>query len=290
MDGILVINKESDYTSRDIVNIVSKELKTKKVGHTGTLDPMATGVLVLCIGKATKLVDVITSSYKEYEAEITLGLLTDTLDITGNIIKEDIKDIKDEQIINIVNSMKGTYEQEVPIYSAVKINGKKLYEYARNNEKIALPKRMVEIKEISLISPINRVNNRIIFSIRTTVSKGTYIRSLVNDIASKLDTVGVMSKLNRTKQGNFDIKDSYTLDDIKKGNYKLFDLYLALSDFYSITVDKNLEKKIINGVKIPNIYNKEYVLFKNKKEVLALYKVDENDNSILRVYKMLGGK
>ena len=287
MDGLLIINKEKDYTSRDVVNIVSHELKTKKIGHTGTLDPLATGVLVLCIGKATKLVDVITSSNKVYEAEITLGLLTDTLDITGNILKEEIPNIDDKQIKEVVSSMKGTYNQEVPIYSAVKINGKKLYEYARNNEEIELPKRLVTIEDIKLTSPIKRENNRIIFNIKTKVSKGTYIRSLVNDIAVKLSTIGVMSKLNRVEQGVFNINESYTLDDIKNNNYKLIPIDYALQDFYSIIVDKNLEKKVTNGAKLPNIYNKDIVLFKNNTNVLALYKVDDNDSSILRVWKML---
>lgn len=289
MDGILIINKESGYTSRDVVNIVSKELHTKKIGHTGTLDPLATGVLVLCIGKATKLVDVITSHDKEYIAEITLGIKTDTLDITGNILKEETPNITDSQIEKAVSSMKGIYNQEVPIYSAVKINGKKLYEYARNNEEINLPKREVNIMDISIISPIIRENNRIIFSIKTTVSKGTYIRSLVNDITSKLNTIGVMSKLNRTRQGSFTLDNSYTLDDIKNNNFKIESIDFALQDFYSIIVDNQLEKKIINGAKIPNIYNKEYILFKNKEGVIALYKVDDHDNSILRVHKMLRG-
>lgn len=281
-----MINKESNYTSRDVVNIVSQELKTKKIGHTGTLDPLATGVLVLCVGKATKLVEVLTSNDKEYEAEITLGLLTDSLDITGNILKEEVVNISDSQIMDAVSSMKGKYTQEVPIYSAVKINGKKLYEYARNNEEIELPTRDVEIKEISVVGPIKRVNNRIIFNISTTVSKGTYIRSLANDIAKKLGTIGVMSKLNRVRQGNFNLVNSYSLDDIKNGKYKLQSIEIALKDFYDIIVDDNLEKKIKNGCKIPNIYNKDFVLFKNKEKVIALYKKDDSDTTILRVYKM----
>lgn len=146
MNGILLINKEKDYTSRDVVNIVSKCLNTKKVGHTGTLDPIATGVLVICVGKATKLVDYLTSTYKEYEAEIILGISTDTYDITGNILKEENVKIEKKEIEKVLNNMIGTYLQEVPIYSAVKIDGKKLYEYARENKEIELPKREVDIK------------------------------------------------------------------------------------------------------------------------------------------------
>lgn len=135
MDGILVINKPKDVTSRDVVNKVCKILNTKKVGHTGTLDPIATGVLVVCVGKATKLVEVLTSNDKEYIATVKLGVLTDTLDIDGNIIKEEKVSILKEELIKVLNFFVGSYEQEVPIYSAVKINGKKLYEYAREKKK-----------------------------------------------------------------------------------------------------------------------------------------------------------
>ena len=197
MNGVLFINKEKGYTSRDVVNIISKHLKVKKVGHTGTLDPMATGVLIVCVGSATKLVDIITNEDKEYIAEITLGIETDTLDITGNIIKEEKVKIPKEKIIEVINSMKGSYNQEVPMYSAIKIDGKRLYEYARNKEKIDLPKRLVNIKEINLIDDIKYINDKTIFKIKCLVSKGTYIRSLVRDIASKLNTIGVMSELIR---------------------------------------------------------------------------------------------
>ena len=151
MNGILVINKEKDWTSRDVVNYVSKVFHTKKVGHTGTLDPMAEGVLVICIGSATKLVDEMQGHDKEYVAEAVLGTLTDTLDITGNILKEENVNVSKDELEEVLKSMLGTYNQEVPIYSAIKINGKKLYEYARNNEEVALPKREVNIKDIKLL-------------------------------------------------------------------------------------------------------------------------------------------
>ena len=282
MNGIIVIDKPSNYTSRDIVNIVSKEAHTKKVGHTGTLDPMATGVLVVCIGEATKLVELITDTYKEYEAEITLGILTDTLDSEGNTLKEEDVSFTKEDIIKAINSMKGKYIQEVPIYSAIKVNGKKLYEYAREGIEVTLPKREVDIKEIELISDIEYGKN-IKFKIRTTVSKGTYIRSLVKDIADKLNTIGIMSSLRRIKQGRFDIKDSYTLDDIKNSNYNIISIEDALSDIYSIDMDESLYKKVSNGVKLDNIYNKNMIAFKYNNKIKAIYK---NDNGILRVYKM----
>lgn len=284
-DGILIIDKPIDYTSRDIVNIVSKNLKTKKVGHTGTLDPIATGVLVICIGKATKLVDYLTSTYKEYEAELILGVKTDTLDITGNILKEE-KSIKSkEEIEQVLTNMIGNYYQTVPIYSAVKINGKKLYEYAREGIDIELPKREVEIKKLELLD-IKYEDNKTIVKIKTLVSKGTYIRSLIEDIAINLNTIGTMKNLRRTKQGKFDIKDCYKLEDIENNRFKLISIEDTLSDLYSIEVDEELEKKIKNGAIIDNIYNKDLLLFTKNDKILAIYKKYEKNELKLKPDKM----
>ena len=287
MNGVLLINKEEGITSRDVVNKVSKILETKKVGHTGTLDPLATGVLVLCIGETTKLNEILTSTYKEYEAEITLGLLTDTLDITGNILKEEQVNFTKEQIVQALNKITGKYMQEVPIYSAVKVNGKKLYEYARNNEFVELPKREVDIKEIELISDIEYRNNKVIFSIRCLVSKGTYIRALVNDIAALLGTVGVMSKLKRTNQGKFSINDCYTIKDIEENNYKLISINEVLTEFKRVKVDSGLEFKIKNGSIINNEWNESELLFLDSNDnILALYKTYDKDSTKLKPWKM----
>ena len=202
MDGILLINKEPNMTSRDVVNKVCHILNTKKVGHTGTLDPMATGVLVLAINKGLKIVNEITALDKEYEAEITLGINTDTLDITGKTLDTKEVNVINEDIDRVLKTFIGDYDMEVPLYSAIKINGKKLYEYARNNEEVEVPIHKVKVYELVRTSDIK--DNK--FSIKCKVSKGTYIRSLVRDISKELGTVGVMSKLNRTKQGKFDIK------------------------------------------------------------------------------------
>ena len=288
MNGLLVVNKEKDCTSRDVVNSVSKILGTKKVGHTGTLDPIATGVLVICIGKCTKLVDMITSDCKEYIAGVKLGILTDTLDITGNVLKSERVNFSRDEIISVINSMVGSYLQEVPIYSAVKVNGKKLYEYARSGIEVELPKRVVNIKSIELIGDIS-YDDCINFSIKCLVSKGTYIRSLVRDIASKLGTIGVMSSLERTKQGRFSISDAYSLSDIKNGNYKLIDIGTYFDDLYKVVVDENLKKDILNGKILDNIYNCDKILFVDKDNgVLAIYSIYEKDNSKIKPYKMLG--
>ena len=286
MNGVLLVNKEKNYTSRDIVNIISKILKTKKVGHTGTLDPIATGVLVVCIGTSTKLVEILTSTYKEYEAEIILGIKTDTGDITGNIISLENSKIDQEEIERVLKNMTKNYEQTVPIYSAIKVNGKKLYEYARNNEKVELPKRLVEIKSLELISDIKYENNKTIFKIKTLVSKGTYIRSLIEDIAYELNTIGTMSNLKRIKHGNFDIKDCYTLEEIENNKFKLISTEEILKDFYTVEVTEKIEKKIINGSILDNNYNQKYIVFKKDKKVLAIYSIYEKDKTKIKPYKM----
>lgn len=284
MDGILVIDKPKNYTSRDVVNFVCKKFNTRKVGHTGTLDPIATGVLVVLIGKYTSLVEVITAYDKTYEAEITLGVLTDTLDVTGNVLKEERTKFTKKQIELALKKMIKTYEQTVPIYSAVKINGKKLYEYARNNEKVELPKRIVDIKELELIGDVINENGFTKFKIRTTVSKGTYIRALISDIAYELDTIGIMSELRRIKQGSIDVTESYSINDIEKDNYCFYDINKCLEKFFVVNLDDEQYKKVKNGVQLVNIYSKDVVLFKYNGNNIALYK---NDNNVLKMWKYL---
>lgn len=287
MNGIIIVNKPYGYTSRDVVNILCKKFKTKKIGHTGTLDPIATGVLILCIGSATKLVEALTSDDKEYVATVELGTLTDTLDNTGNVIKEEKTNLNVNQIKKALEKMQGVYEQEVPIYSAVKINGKKLYEYAREGINVELPKRMVNIKSLELINNIKYENNKTTFQIRCHVSKGTYIRSLVNDIAHELGTVGTMTSLNRVKQGIFNISDSYTLEDIENDNYKLLSIKEALSNVKQVIVSGEELFKIKNGTRLENIYHSDKVLFLDEfNNEIALYKTLDNDNKIIKVYKM----
>lgn len=281
MDGIIVINKPKGITSRDVVNKVCKILSIKKVGHTGTLDPIATGVLVICVGKATKLVEVLTSDDKEYVAEVKLGILTDTLDTEGNVLKEEETIINEEDLINVLNSFVGEYMQEVPIYSAVKINGKKLYEYARNNEKVDLPKRKVCIKNIELLE-----FNSDSYKFKVSVSKGTYIRSLIKDINNKLGIIGVMSNLNRIRQGKFDINNSYTLEDVENNNYKILSITDVLKDENCVIIDDNLFNIVKNGGLIENIYDMNIVTFIYNNEVIAMYQKYDKDNSKMKPYKM----
>lgn len=288
MNGVFLIDKDKGCTSRDVVNEIIKKTENTKVGHTGTLDPLATGVLVVCVGKATKLVDYLTSSNKTYQAEITLGLETNTLDTEGNILKEETKEVTDEEIISAIDSMKGNYEQEVPIYSAIKVNGKKLYDYARAGENVLLPKREVEIFDIKLISDIKRSNNRVIFSIECEVSKGTYIRSLARDIAYKLNKLGIMSNLRRTKLGNFSIDNCKIIDDISLSD--IIGIKDILKDIYTVEVDDCLKKDILNGKIIKNIYNKEEIMFiDSDANVLAIYRTYQKDITMVKPFIMIGG-
>ncbi len=282
MDGIIVVNKPKGLTSRDVVNKICKIFNTKKVGHTGTLDPLATGVLIICVGKATKLVEILTSEEKEYVANVKLGILTDTLDIDGNILEEKNIILEKDKLLNVINSFKKEYMQEVPIYSAVKINGKKLYEYARNGEDIKLPSRMVNIKNIELLEYIDNTS----YKFKTLVSKGTYIRSLINDINKGLDIIGSMSELTRTKQGKYKLEDSYTLEDIENNNYKLFSITDVLKNDSCIEIDDNIFEKVKNGAILDNIYGKDEVTFVYNDEVIAIYKKYDKDNTKLKPFKM----
>ena len=279
MDALLVVNKPKGLTSRDVVNELNHIFSTKKIGHTGTLDPNATGVLVFLIGKYTKLVNLITSYDKEYIAEIKLGVKTDTDDITGNIITKENTTLTLDKIEEVFSNFPKTYDQQVPIYSAVKIKGKKLYEYARENIDITLPKRRVNIYSLELLSFQDNI-----ITFKTKVSKGTYIRSLINDICTNLNTIGTMNNLIRTKQGNFDIKNSYTLEDIKNNNYKFLTLKEFL-DYPIIELDDTLIKKVSNGAIIPNTFNiQDKVILTYQNKDIAIYEVNEK---YLKPYIML---
>ena len=270
MNGVILVNKNKNVTSRDIVNDLVHVFETKKIGHTGTLDPIASGVLVCTIGKYTKLNDVLTSKYKEYIATMELGYLTDTLDNTGTVLSKSDDIPNEDRIREAVYSFQKTYMQEVPIYSSVKVNGKKLYEYARSGESVELPIKEVDIKEIDIIE----VNGYIV-KIRALVSKGTYIRSLIRDIGEELGCHATMTDLIRTKQGKFNIEDTYTIDEIRQGKYKILDIKDVL-DLDIVDTSDSLYKLISNGVKIDYKSDKDFILFRYKDEDISLYKKEDD--------------
>ena len=281
MNGILLINKEKGITSRDVVNQVEKILKTKKIGHTGTLDPMATGVLVLCIGSSLKLVEMLMNHDKEYIATIQLGIETDTLDVTGKTLKtQEVRPITKIEIEEVLKNFKGKIKQEVPKYSAIKVNGKKLYEYARKGIEVELPIREIEIFKIELLGDM--INNT--FQIRCVVSKGTYIRSLIRDIAHALGTIGVMSELKRTRVGAFSIENTYSISNVEKGFYQLLTPQDVL-DIPHYIVDEELEKKIRNGCVLDAFFKENMMMILDQNHnLLAIYQ--QNGLGKVKPYRM----
>ena len=277
MDGIVLINKEEGLTSRDVVNKIVKKLNLKKVGHAGTLDPIAKGLLVIGIGKGTKILDLLTMNTKEYIATSKIGIETDTLDISGNILnKTNDFSLKREELINTLNSFIGSYYQEVPKYSAVKINGKKLYEYARNDLNVDLPKRLITIYKIELLE-----FNKNEFTIKVLSSKGTYIRSLIRDIGIKLKLPMTMKELIRTKSGKFSLTDSYNISD----DFKIIPIFEAL-DYPVIKITNEiLLKKIKNGNKIKLDCSYDTItLIDNLNNTLAIYKKEKLEYQAIKVF------
>ncbi|MGH7885749.1 MAG: tRNA pseudouridine(55) synthase TruB [Thermodesulfobacteriota bacterium] len=246
MIGVVVVDKPKDITSHQAVERVKKILNVKKAGHTGTLDPFATGVLTVCLNNATKLIPYLMEDTKEYYAEMVLGISTDTLDCTGNtIFEKDIKNISQTDVSNIICRFKGKLKQIPPMYSAVKIKGKKLYNLARKGIEIERTPREVVINDIKLLDFIPPV---VKFSV--SCSKGTYIRSLASDIGGEIGCGAHLSELRRLSSGRFCIENSHNFDEIESGNYKLLSVNKVLSGYKSIKVNSDLASRIRNGIHI----------------------------------------
>ena len=286
MNKIINILKPTGMTSHDVVSCVRRTLNMKKVGHTGTLDPLATGVLVLPIGRALKVSELLTSNTKEYIAEVILGYETDMLDITGTEIKRNIPSVTKEELLKVLKSYIGKYNQEVPLYSAVKVGGRKLYEYARSGTPVIPPSKEVEVYSLELISDLKHIKGAVEFTIRCEVSKGTYIRSLIRDIAYSLNTYGTMKNLIRTRQGIFTLKDAYTLKDIEENNYKLLSIKECLPNIKTTVIEEPLLTKVKNGMVLDKFFkeNMSLLLDKEGKEI-AIY-IASGDNKV-KPYKMI---
>lgn len=278
-NAVLYVNKKKGMTSFDVVNEISNIFGIKRVGHTGTLDPLAEGVMLVCIGKATKIVELLTAKDKEYIAEVQMGIKTDTLDITGNILEE--KEVENNlKIKETLNHFKKTYLQEVPIYSAVKVHGKKLYEYARKNIEVELPKKEVTIKEIELLSSNNNT-----FKFKCLVTKGCYIRSLIKDIGEELETLVTMKNLTRTKQGNISIMNTNTIEEIANNQFKYYKIEEVL-DYPIISLNEEFVKEVSNGMKIPNNWNiQDKVIFMYNGKLLGIYQKDYNNLKVWKNFK-----
>lgn len=210
-NGILNINKPEGWTSQDVVAKLRGRLHIRRVGHTGTLDPMATGVLPVCFGKATRIIEYYDDDFKTYEAEMKLGMVTDTLDITGTVLETKPVDVSEEDVIQAIDSFRGWITQIPPKYSALKVNGKPLYKYAREGVEVEIKSRKIYVEDIQPVE-VNLRENRILF--RVTCSKGTYIRTICDDIGKKLGCGGTMTALQRIQSGCFRVEDARTLPEI----------------------------------------------------------------------------
>lgn len=295
-NGIIAVNKERGMTSHDVVFKLRKILRTKKVGHTGTLDPEVNGVLPICIGRATRISDYIMNSGKEYMAEITIGVQTTTEDQTGEVVEACFitKDQFTEQAVDdALESLTGWIDQTPPMFSAVKVNGRKLYEYARQGQTIDRPSRKVHIKFIERTSPLLYADDTMKFNIKVQCGKGTYIRTLATQIAEALQSIGHMSLLTRTRSGGFSLEESYTLqelaamtdDEIKS---RLRPIEEGLKHLPSIEVDEQVKDKIMHGQKLkqfnPPVTEETVMLYDD--EALAIYMPHPEKEGVLKAKKV----
>ena len=274
MNGILNIFKPKGMSSFDVVRVVKKVAKTGKVGHTGTLDPEATGVLPVCIGRATKIIDYIMDSEKVYEVTFKLGIRTTTYDLEGEVLEEkDTSHLSDDNILAVIKEFIGEYSQVPPMYSALKQNGVRLYELARKGIEVEREGRLINIYNIEDI----KINNPYV-SMKVTCSKGTYIRSLCYDIGEKLGVFATMTELNRSKTSVFEQSKSININDLTEENIEHYIVTMedALSKYEAITVHGKYVKLLVNGVRVAdNRFTKDKII--NDR----LYRVyDENNNFI----------
>jgi len=252
MNGVLLLNKPKGMTSHDCVMKVRRLLGTKKVGHTGTLDPDVAGVLPICIGSATKLVQFLTAKTKEYIGEVTVGYSTTTEDASGEVVERRpvTEDFCQGEIEQVLQSMIGTNVQTPPMYSAVKVKGRKLYEYARAGICVERPQREIMIFELALLDDIRQTDGLLKFKFRVRGSKGIFIRTVAVTIGEKLGYPAHMSDLQRIASGSFNLDDCVTFAEIEAGAFKLLTISQALVDFSTAVVDNWVEKLVRNGVKL----------------------------------------
>lgn len=305
MNGILNVYKEKGMTSFDVVAILRRITKIRRIGHTGTLDPDATGVLPICIGKATKVVDLLTNKEKSYRATFQLGLQTDTQDISGNVIQsyKDVISISDANVRQALLSFLGDYMQVPPMYSAIKKDGKRLYELARQGIEVEREARPVRILHIENFLPMGNH----LYRFDVTCSKGTYIRTLIHDLGELLGYGACMTDLERVKVGRFDLADAFTLSEIEKMmennqiESNLHSIDSLFDEYPKLVVSSEYDAYIHNGNKLPTEFvhtyisikgndltlNKRYRLYDSNEHFVGLYVIDEqNDTPILRVEKM----
>ena len=273
MDGIINVYKPVGMTSHDVVNKIRRIVGTKKVGHTGTLDPDAEGVLPICINRGTKVAGMLTVSDKRYTAEFKLGIMTDTLDIGGTVLEERDVNVTKQQIIDAIKRFVGVIEQVPPMYSAIKVGGRKLCDLARKGIEVERKSRTVEIYEINILDVKEES-----FTIDVKCSKGTYIRTLGSDIGEMLGCGAVMTKLIRTQSSIFKAEDAVKLENLTPENYcNYVTLAVDLFDAEKITVDEGVLSKVLNGNAIPynGVEGNYYKLYDNNDRLLCLSKMED---------------
>ena len=298
INGIINIKKEKGFTSHDVVAKLRGILRQKKIGHTGTLDPDAEGVLPVCLGKATKLCDLIGDWDKTYEATLLLGKTTDTEDISGQVQEEKEVLVQEEEIAQIIRAFVGNYAQIPPMYSAIKVNGKKLYELAREGKEIERKARTITIFAINIVRflPPDR------FEIDVDCSKGTYIRTLCSDIGKALGCGAHMAELTRTRTGSFALEDAITLGELQtmadegRQEEAFLSMEAALSDFPKIIVSPKSTKMLYNGGRVyAKFYEAEKELtagdiaavFDSEHHLVGLYEVRDEEGFYIKPFKML---
>ena len=269
MGKIVLVNKPKGITSFDVCFKMRKIFNTKRIGHTGTLDPNATGLMMVLIDKATKINQFVLSLKKEYVATVKIGIKTDSEDIDGKLIEERNEIMPNKELIeDVLKSFIGKSKQIPPMTSAIKVNGKKLYEYQRNSQEVDVKPRDIEVFDIELLDV-----NKDSFIFKTTVSSGTYIRTLAKDILNKMGIIGTLLDLKRTKIDNFKLEDASTIENIENGQYQELNVYDVLSMYYPIYQVDN-RNDVINGKSLKLNLDYEQILCVDNQEVLAIYYKD----------------
>jgi len=296
-EGILPIYKQCGITSHDVVFKARKILKMKKIGHAGTLDPEVDGVLLLLLGGATKVSDYAMDLGKSYRAEVCLGIKTTTEDLTGEVLEEsNIDDIDINKIKDILQTLIGEIEQTPPIYSAVKVKGKKLYEYARAGKfDVEIPSRKVNIYDVEFIEGSDYYkDNKFYFSINISCGKGTYVRTIATDIGKKLNLPSTMSKLTRTRSGKIELDNCLTLSEVEqlleknKLEEKLLKKEYALEEYQFVEIPKFRAQQVMNGLRFRKNQFPDYdftdgIVFTYENEAIAIYYLKNPDDELLYV-------
>ena len=296
-EGILPIYKERGITSHDVVFRARRILQMKKIGHSGTLDPEVDGVLLLLLGGATKVSDYAMDLGKSYRAEVCLGIKTTTEDLTGEVVEEcKVTDISLDKIKEILKSMNGEIEQKPPIYSAIKVNGRKLYEYARRGQfDIEIPTRKVNIYNISFIENSEYYkDDKFYFSIDINCGKGTYVRTIATSIGEKLNLPSAMSKLTRTRSGKITLDNCLTLYEVEQHlkdetlEEKLLRKEYALEEYKFVEIPKFRAKQVMNGLRFRKNQFPDYdftdgIVFTYENEAIAIYHLKDKDDELLSV-------